>query len=175
MLRFENNFIPVECCGPVMPLASLSAGAAGTLETLGAIASIGGTIFSAIGSMQQSSAEAASAEYNAAISERNAQIARQQTKADLEKQDRERRLRVGAAIARGGASGIGVESFGDIMQSSAAQEELDLLTIKSEGLLREQSYMQDASLSRMNAKSTKTAGMIGAGTELLTGIGGQLK
>lgn len=89
--------------------------------------------------------------YNQRIAEQNAQITGQQTQAQLDLQDRERRLRAGSARAAGGASGVGLESFGDILQSSAAQEELDLLTIKSEGLLRQRDYLNQSNLLGMSA------------------------
>lgn len=126
---------------------------------------------------QQLQAQAAAADYNKRIAEQNAEIVSQQTQAELEKQDRERRLRAGMSRASAGASGIGAESFGDILQSSAAQEELDLLTIQSEGLLRQREFEQQAGLlgmeaqsSRGQAKMVKSAAKTSKAASLISGI-----
>lgn len=165
-----EGFQPKECSGPLAALAPVM-GAIGTTGavggTLGTALTIAGGVMGAIGSIQQGMAAKASADYNAQIAERNALIARQETKAAKETQDRERRLRVGANIARAGASGVGAEAFGDLFSSSAVQEELDLLTLQSRGLLKEQDYQMSAGLSRMEGKAAQTAGMIGAGTSLI--------
>lgn len=170
MMRFENNFAPQECMGPAVALAGL-AGGAGGLGTLGTVLSIGSSVLGAIGALKQGQAESQAAKYNERVSLRNAEIAKQQTQAEVDKQDRERRLRVGTSIANAGASGLGIGSFSDVLQSNAMQEELDLMTLKSEGLLRETNYREDAALSNMRSKSAKTAGLFGAGTKLLGGIG----
>lgn len=146
------------------------------------IAVVASTAFQAIGAIQQGQAAKAEADYNARISEQNAEISRQQTKAQLDTQDRERRLRAGSAIAAAGASGTGIESFGDVLSSSAMQEELDLLTLKSEGLLRERDYTNQASLLKAKGKNAQRQGymqaasaILGGGTKLMGGGSGGMK
>lgn len=95
---------------------------------------------------QQLQAQAAAATYNQRIAEQNVGIVNQQTQARLEQQDRDRRLRAGAAVASAGGMGIGIENFSDILRANAAQEELDLLTIKSEGALQARDYQTQAQM-----------------------------
>ena len=98
----------------------------------------------------------------------NATLTEQQTKQALEKQDRERRLRAGAARAAAGASGtLFTGSPLDVMQSSATQEALDLLTIESEGDLREQQFRAQAKEARSQLPFSLLA-TAGKATEVLT-------
>lgn len=127
----------------------------------------------------QLQAQANAARYNAEVSRQNAEIVRGQTEAQLDKADREKRLRQGAARAAGGASGAGTESFGDILFSSAMQEELDLLTIQSDGLLRENSFLQSAGLDTMQSNALTSqiplvgaAGKASQGAAMLSGLSG---
>lgn len=145
----------------------------GLMSTLGNVAGLAGTALSALGSMQEGQAAQQSAAYNAAVARQNAQVAEYQTKQNLEKQDRERRLRMGAMRAAQGGSGV--RTSGDLFASSAAQEELDLMTIASEGALKKQGYQSTAMLESMKGKSAKRAGYIGAGASLLSGAARMLK
>lgn len=122
-------------------------------------------------------AQANAARYNAELNQQNAQIARGQTEAEMDKADRERRLRMGTMRAGAGASGVGSESFGDLLMSSAMQEELDLLTIQSEGMLRERNYLAGAQLDTMQSQSyssqiplVKSAGKAKSAASLLSGV-----
>lgn len=125
----------------------------------------------------QLQAQADAYAFNAKVNAENAKIAEGQTQAALDKADRERRIRLGRNIASGGASGTGLESFGDILQSSAAQEELNLLTIKSEGLLKQRSFLQGAALDTAASQNTanqiplvKSASKAKGATALLGGV-----
>ena len=145
---------------------------AGGVVTAGGIASGLGLVASGLGGLvaiQQGNVASNAAKANARIADNNAETTRQQTAVAVDKQDRERRLRTGSAIAGAGASGVGVQSFGDVLSSSAAQEELDLLTLKSEGLLKENDFLTDASLSRSKAKNAKTQGKLKAASSVLGG------
>lgn len=124
----------------------------------------------AFGQIQQGQAAKRSADYNAAISRQNAETTRQQTEARKETQDRERRLRLGANIASGGASGVGSEAFGDVMASNAMQEELDLLTLESEGLLQARDFEAQANLQKAEGRQALTSSIIGAGSTILGGV-----
>lgn len=127
------------------------------------------TGFQAISAIQQGNAAKAEADYQAKIASQNADIAAAQTEAAKDKQDRERRLRMGAMRAGAGASGVGSESFGDIISSSAMQEELDLLTIESEGLLTQRDYQAQSSLLKTQGKNAQTSGYMTAGAKVLGG------
>ena len=125
----------------------------------------------------QLQAQANADRYNAEIAGQNAGVVAGQTEAQLDRADRERRLRMGTARAAGGASGIGLENFGDILQSSAAQEELNLLTIQSEGALREREFTTGASLLNTSAQNSinqisgvKAAGKASKTAAILGGV-----
>lgn len=148
----------------------LSAGmSAGTAATIGTIASFAGTAFTALNQIQKGNADAATHKYNQRINEQNAEIARQKTVADVEKADRDRKIRVGANIARAGASGTGLVSYSDYLTGNAAQEELEILTLKHAGRLEELGFRNSANLDKMAAKNAKSTGMTKAGTALLKG------
>jgi hypothetical protein len=126
------------------------------------------------GKIQQGRAAKQAADYNATIARQNAETTKQQTQAALDKQDRERRLRLGANIAASGASGVGMESFGDIMASSAMQEELDMLTIESEGLLRSRDFEAQANMYDVQGRNAMSQAIIGAGSSVLGGVSDKL-
>jgi hypothetical protein len=149
ILKFNENFGMNECCDPVTAITIASAA------------------FSAVGAIRQGNAAKAEADYQAQIAEQNRGIVAQQTQAQLEVQDRERRIRRGRSIASSGASGVGIESFGDILASNAEQERLDVLTIQSEGLLRQNNYTQEANLARARGSNAQTSGYIGAASSVL--------
>lgn len=79
-------------------------------------------------------------ERNSEISSRNQKITEQQTEANVEAADRQRRLRLGANIAAMGASGISGGSGLDILDDNLTQETLDILNIRREGVLASQNY-----------------------------------
>ena len=130
--------------------------------------SLAGTVLSAVGTLREGAAAKETAKFNARVAEQNAETVRQQTIAQTETQDRERRIRRGRAIARGGASGVGIESFGDVLASSAEQERLDLLTLESEGLLRQRDFETEAELQRSAGDNAFTNSVFGAGSTLLS-------
>ena len=123
--------------------------------------------FTAFGKIQEGRAAKSAADFNAKVAQRNADISKQQTQVRKERHDKERRLRAGANIASAGASGAGIESFGDILSDNAMQEELDLLTIESEGLLQKQNFEIEASQQKAAGKNAMMSGIIGAGTSIL--------
>ena len=116
----------------------------------------------------QAEGQARQQEFNARIAAENAQTVKGQTQAQLEKADRERRIRVGANIAAGQAAGTGGSL--DILQSSAAQEELNLLTIKSEGLLKEREFGIEESLGRASAFNIRQQGKASKAAAVLGGV-----
>lgn len=133
------------------------------------IASLAGTAVSAVGAIQQGNAAKAAADYNAQIAERNAVIARQQGAAAAAKQEREGRIRMGMARASAGGSGVTLDSFGDLLQDSAKQEELDRLTILYNADLQAQSGELSAAGERASGAAAQKAGYIGAAGSLLKG------
>ena len=130
---------------------------------------IASTGLQAISAIKEGQAASAEAKYTSQVADRNAQISQQQTEQALETQDRERRLRRGAAMASAGASGVGIESFGDILSSSAAQEEMDLLNIKNEGLLQQQNFQSESAFAKAKGKQAKSNSYLKAGAAILGG------
>lgn len=130
----------------------------------------GGVAMSAIGSIQQGKQAQAAAKFNADMMNRNAAIARQQAAAEEEKQRRLGYMRQGAARAAYGASGVAIEGSPlDILEQSAAQEELDALNIRYRGAIGAQSAEGQAALSGMRGEAAMQAGYMGAGSAILMG------
>lgn len=104
---------------------------------------------------QQLRAQADADAYNATIAQQNAGIVEGQTQAQLDQADRERRLRIGANIAAGGASGISGGSASDIIRDNITQETLNLLTIENEGLLRKREFETQGNLLTASSQNTR--------------------
>ena len=136
---------------------------------MSAIFDAAGAGVQAAGQLQAAEAKARAAEFNADVARRNAGIQETQTQADVERIGRENVLRTGAARAAAGASGGLTGSSLDILSSNAAQQGLDILNIKQQGLLRKEALLQGAQLDILEAKSSRTAGKFGAAATLLGG------
>lgn len=142
----------------------------GTYAMISAGAAIAGTAMSAVSAIQQGKQAQASAKFKAEMAQRNATIARQQAAAEEEKQRRLGYMRQGAARAAYGASGVALEGSPlDILEQSAAQEELDALNIRYRGEIGAQSAEGQAALSRMRGDQALSAGYMGAGSAILMG------
>lgn len=120
-----------------------------------------------LGTIQQSNAAQAASNANARIAENNAAQIASQTVAAEEKQRREATLRAGAARAAAVSQGRGLSSSTDVLADNAAQEELDILTLRHSGLLQQTAQLQNATLDRANAKATKKALPWQLGTQAL--------
>lgn len=125
----------------------------------------------AAGAISQGNAAKSAAEQNALVMERNAVISRQQGTAAAERQEREGRIRMGAARASAGGSGVTLDSFGDLLEDSAKQEELDRLTILYNSELQAQSGELSAAGERMAGDAAQSAGRLGAAGSLLSAAG----
>lgn len=151
-------------------LFALPAALGGSTVTLGAALTAVGTGFSVFSALSQGAAASSSAKYNAALYERNAQIAQQNT---AFQEDRQRRLaaqRAGANRAAIGASGITTEGSAlDILESNAAQEELDALMIRWNGANAADGARANANLQRAQGDNARTGSYLQAGSALLLG------
>lgn len=131
---------------------------------------IAGTVMAVMGALQQGKAASNAAKHNAAVNDRNALIARQQAEEDVNRQRRDTRRRMGSIRARYGASGVTLEGSPlDVIEDSAAEAELDALTIQHQGELKAQGFDINASMDRTRAKVERQAGFMKAGTALLSG------
>lgn len=135
-------------------------------STLGAI----GSGLGLVSTLQGAQSSAAASKANAQIAANNAAIAESQTEAQLERQRKVGLITSGAARAVAGSRGLGTGSAYDILSDNAAQQELDLLNIKYEGLLKKTGYLQTAALDKANAKSTRRNMPYLAGGKLLMSI-----
>lgn len=129
-----------------------------------------GTGISAVGAIQQGQAAKQTANYNAALADRNAVIATQQSAAHEEAQRKLDRRRMGAMRAGYSASGVTPDGSPlDVLGDSIAEAELNALNIRYEGQLAAQGYTESAGVSRRQGKQAEAAGYFNAGSALLTG------
>lgn len=139
------------------------------MSTLAVIAGIGVAV-QVFGQIQGARAEKADAEFNATIAEQEAVLARQEAGAREERQREEDRRILARQRALVGAAGITFEgSPVAVFAESAAQAELDALLIRREGVLRSRSLLIEADIQRVAGRQALAAGILGAGTTLLTG------
>lgn len=128
----------------------------------------------------EAESQAAVAEYNAKIQEREAEAIEQQAQYAQRKQAEEAARYASTLRAEFGASGV-VSSEGTpllIQSRQAAESELENLMIGYQGQRGVQRALSQAVLDRAQARlykqrgrSARTAGYVGAGTTLLTGFG----
>lgn len=131
---------------------------------------LAGTTMSAIGSIQQGKAAEQAAEYNAQTSMEQAAAARAEGEAEAQRLRREGRRNIGTM--RASISKSGVTSQGSPMLAlaeSAAMNELDVLNTRYSAQSSARASERQAGLQRAEGRSAKRAGLIGAGTSLLTG------
>ena len=119
--------------------------------------------------MQGEAAEDA-AEYNAAVAENDARAAAEQSQYEAARiRDRNRRILASQRVgqAKSGLSLTG--SFQDLQMDSAIQGEMDALAAIYTGQIAAGSAQARAQLSRLEGRSAKRAGYLGAGGSILTG------
>jgi hypothetical protein len=139
--------------------------------TAGIMMAVSGGI-QAVGAIQQARAQQQAANYNKAVSERNANIARQQTEADVISLRKKQYQQFGALRAAVAASGVTIEGSPlDLLESSVIEAELDIQRLEYSGELKAAGYEGDADLYSMQAKNAKTAGYFNAASSLLMGAG----
>lgn len=128
-----------------------------------------GAAVSAFGSISAGQASANAANYNAQVAEQNAQRARAEGSAAAEQKVRENRRALGLQRAAIGESGFGYSgSLFDISQQSAANAELDVLTLAYEGEAAARGQQNRAALYRTEADAERTQGYIGGASKLLS-------
>lgn len=175
----------------------LSGEAVGTAATIGAAlpaastiataATIGSSAISALGSISQSRASAASAGYNAKVAAQNAelqiqnaQFAGAEGEQNLAAQGAKNKAALAATLANQGASGVDVNtgSAVDVRESEAKLGMLNALTIRSNAAKQAYGFQVgaasergQAALGRAQQKSDTTGGYISAGANVLSGLG----
>ena len=135
------------------------------------IAALGGALLGGIGSTMQGESNAQASQYNAAVAQRNAVIARDQGEAAAQAQQRAASRQMGSMLANYGASGVQTDSGSplDVLADSARMAALDNLTIKYNAALRAAGYESESTLENARAKTSRTSGILGAGSNILRG------
>lgn len=109
---------------------------------------------SLVGGMQEADAMEQAAGMNAAVMEENANIAEANTKEQESRYRRQVRRQMGSMRANVGGSGIQMTGSAlDVLADSAAEAELDALTIRHEGKLEARSLRQNAKIERAGGKA----------------------
>jgi len=126
------------------------------------------------GELQKGYANANAAEFNAAVARQNADLTLQQT---IEQERRTRlqsRKAIGQLKTAYSASGVTQEGSAlDVLQESAANAELDALTVRHAGEVRRVGFLNEATLQDYAARASIKAGKINAAASLLrSGIEG---
>lgn len=169
-------------------IASMAVGAAKAVgPMLPTIAKIGGIGLQAFGNLQQGTAAADEAQgmaevaqYNAQVQEREARAIEYKSRFEQERQaDFAKRVKseLQASISAQGGRGTGTSLL--IEGKTAEELELENILIGYEGQIGAQRARSQAEIDKMQAgiykqkaKNLKKAGSIGAGTSLLSGLGG---
>lgn len=131
-----------------------------------------GAALSAVGSIRGGNAVANAAEYNAQNAEANAQESRQQASEEERRVRVQARKQIGAARANYGASGVTTEGSAlDVLEESAANAELDALTVRHQGEMKARNFEQYANMERFKGREAKVAGYLGAAGSAAQGAG----
>ncbi len=121
-----------------------------------------GGVAAAAGQAQQGAATADAKLYNADVDERNANVTRQQGRADYQAKRRENLKFAAETRAAYGSSGLAFDGSAlDFFQDQAVEAERDarLITYEAEGKAR--GYEDSAALERKGAKAASSASYIG--------------
>lgn len=185
-MKFNREPFAQECWGPlVVPVAVALGASATTAAAIGTAVTVAATVastaFAVASARAAGQAQVGAATFNAQVAEQNEVLARQQTETlkqqnelQLSQADRDRRLRLSANVAAGGASGLGQPL--DILRDNAGQEELQILQIQHQGTLEQRAgeisaagFGTQAELELSKARVAAGKASIGVGTTLLTG------
>lgn len=143
----------------------------GAAITAADVAAVGGAVASAAGAVSAGQSQSAMANYNAMVAQRDAEQAK------VAAQFEETRQRQTAAALRGSQraafSKAGLQLEGSpllVMAESQEEAEMDALVLRHSGSVAEARSRSQAALDRLQGKSARAAGVIGAGSSLLTGV-----
>lgn len=131
---------------------------------------VAGTAISAIGALNAGNADAAAAERNAQMNARAAGISLQQGEAAAVQQGQINYRRLSGIKAAVGASGLTMDGSPlDILESSAAQAELDTQNIRYNARLKSLGFGENADMDRDRAQSARKGGIFQAAATSLVG------
>jgi len=132
-----------------------------------------GTTMSAVSTYQQAKAASDAAKYNAELARQQAETIEKVGELEKEKLERRKRQILGqqrAAYAQAGVR-VGSGSPLEVMADTAAQIELDIAAQEYNTRIGISRARTKAEIQEMYAKQYKRAGLLGAGSTLLTGYG----
>lgn len=131
-----------------------------------------GSAVSAVGSIAQGNAAANADAYNAAVQRQQAQEAKDAAAAESQDYTRDNMRKVASAEAARGATGVTMTGSPLLVDEDTVREvALGASRIGYQGALQANRYSSAADLSQMRESSDRTAGYIGAGSSLLSGLG----
>jgi hypothetical protein len=120
----------------------------------------------------QASNQAKMARYNATIAEQNAVAAQRQADVDAARQQRLLDKQMAKRRTSFLAGGVSLEGSPlDLLEDLAIEGKIDVLGIRQRGLAEARQFSIVASKSRAEAKTATTLGVLGAGQQVLSGIG----
>lgn len=122
---------------------------------------VASAVIGAVGTMKSASAASNAAEYNASLNRERAIASRDKAAEQANRFRRTSAKRQGSLRARGVSM--------DLLEDSAIQEELEAQSILHGGEVEAAGYTNTASLDSARARSAKTEGYTGAGSQLLLG------
>lgn len=133
--------------------------------------SIAGAGMSAAGSIMQGNQQAAMAEAQAQALEQQKKAEAQASAFEQQQERRKQELQLASARAQVGASGVALAgSPTEVLTANAAQGQLDIEAIQYGSTLRQNNLGTQAGISRFQGKQAKQAGIIGAASNLVSGI-----
>jgi type II secretory pathway pseudopilin PulG len=143
------------------------------LAALSIIGSLAGAAASAAGSIYQGQAQAASYKAQAKSAEMQAQAERDAGSYASARQDERNQRLTGqqvTAVARSGVDLYGSPT--SVIADARTEGELDKMAIRRNAQFKSNLLQYEAKVAKMNAKTSKTAGYIGAIAPVLTGVTG---
>ncbi len=142
------------------------------MSAAGGMAFAGGAV-NAKAAIMEGQAAAAAAEYNEKQALDNANLSRLQSAEDVRRLRVMARKQIGSARAASGASGVALDGSAlDVLEESAANAELDALTLKHQGDVKAYGFESDARLERFRKRSALEMATVKSAAALL-GAGGQ--
>ncbi|EIP99319.1 hypothetical protein OpiT1DRAFT_03833 [Opitutaceae bacterium TAV1] len=145
---------------------------AGTIAIISAATALAGSGVAAYSSYQQGKAQERLSDYNAALAQQEAATAERDAKvlANRQREENDRLMaRQRALFAKSGV--VGTTGTPLLVQADqAVQGEMAAMDVERTGNIEAGRYRQQAVLDRMQGKSARRAGLLGAGSSLLGGI-----
>ena len=131
-----------------------------------------GTLVQTIGGISSGIAAKKASEFNAKVAEQNAALVREQTAEDVRRFRVQSRQALGSLRAQIGGSGVEFTATPlAVLGESAANAEMDALTLERAGENKAKGLISDAEFERIKGSAAKKAGFISAAGTLLSGAG----